>query len=96
MAYGPDQMLAVYAARGKVNNVNNAATPAPGDMRSYVHLNNGTAAANAVNALPHPGPTGNGNGSLGVPQQARNAGARMSSSSDMSTYSDGDAVGEAK
>jgi hypothetical protein len=89
VAYGPDQMLAVYAARGKVNSPAMAASPstasgpipaprptakrllsnltkrnddntvpAPqaGEMRSFVHLHNGTASSAAVEALPAPGP----------------------------------------
>lgn len=108
--YGPDQMLAVYAARGKVNAspVNTPGAPAvppsapapaalapskirrflsrkdknardelapplpsatldtpravaspspePVSMRSYVHLNQGTASASAIGSLPPPGP----------------------------------------
>lgn len=112
VAYGPDQMLAVYAQRGKVNAspVNTppvappppaatkpsrpsamkrllsrkdiasgrktptgrktpsgretpvlgdrgaAPSPEPMSMRSYVHLNNGTMSAAAVDNLPPPGP----------------------------------------
>ena len=74
VAYGPDQMLAVYAARGKVssstapiprlltavNPVSSTMPPAPtpGDMRSYVHLNRGTVSSTVVDALPAPGPRG--------------------------------------
>ncbi|WVW81614.1 hypothetical protein I302_103609 [Kwoniella bestiolae CBS 10118] len=107
VAYGPDQMLAVYAARGKVANsapstptfgtapqAQNVAqpkptasrqnsgmrlltslggkknsedstgsmpppsAPAPGDMRSFVHLNNGTVSSSVIDALPAPGPRG--------------------------------------
>lgn len=106
--YGPDQMLAVYAARGKASSPEPSAsvaspppvaksgirrlltrkesgrasgratptgrqtpsgrqTPAPDprgespepvSMRSYVHLNNGTASSQVVDALPPPGPPG--------------------------------------
>jgi hypothetical protein len=70
VAYGPDQMLAVYAARGKVASstspiprLHTASSampppPTPGDMRSYVHLNRGTVSATVVDALPPPGPRG--------------------------------------
>lgn len=102
--YGPDQMLAVYAARGKASSpepsnpppvaksgirrlltrkesgrASGRATPTgrqtpsgrqtpagdargespePVSMRSYVHLNNGTASSQVVDALPPPGPPG--------------------------------------
>lgn len=75
VAYGPDQMLAVYAARGKVassttpipnpRHIQMPPAPAAGDMRSYVHLNKGTVSAMVVDALPHPGP-GPGQGPLAV------------------------------
>ena len=71
------------------------AAPAPGDMRSYVHLNNGTISSNAINALPYPGPRAQGSASganLDVPQ----ARTRMSSASDVSAYSEDDQVGEAR
>ncbi|OCF41762.1 hypothetical protein I317_04466 [Kwoniella heveanensis CBS 569] len=108
VAYGPDQMLAVYAARGKVSPAGSPSTPtfgassssaaapasvpqprpapskqnsamrvltslgkkgndestpppsapAPGDMKSFVHLNNGTVSSAVVDALPAPGPRG--------------------------------------
>lgn len=105
VAYGPDQMLAVYAARGKVSAspippmptqtqsgmrqmFNNA--PAPGDMRSYVHLNTGTVSSAAVEALPHPGPSA----TLTVPTGKT---SRLSGASDASNYSDdAENVGEAK
>ncbi|CAD6576150.1 MAG: hypothetical protein TREMPRED_001590 [Tremellales sp. Tagirdzhanova-0007] len=74
VAYGPDQMLAVYAARGKVSSstapiprmltalkpVSSTMPPPPtaGDMRSYVHLNRGTVSSTVVDALPAPGPRG--------------------------------------
>ncbi|WWD22232.1 hypothetical protein CI109_106723 [Kwoniella shandongensis] len=106
VAYGPDQMLAVYAARGKVSPSPTPSTPtfsaaplaqnlappkptatrqnsgmrlltslgkkanddaaampppaapAPGDMRSYVHLNRGTVSSAVIDALPPPGPRG--------------------------------------
>jgi hypothetical protein len=90
VAYGPDQMLAVYAARGKVNSPamvaspstasgpipaprptakrllsnltkrnddNTVPVPQSGEMRSFVHLHNGTASSAAVEALPAPGPS---------------------------------------
>ena len=96
VAYGPDQMLAVYAARGKVSAApnmpmyNNApSAPAPGDMRSYVHLNTGTVSSAAVEALPHPGPSS----SLAVPAKQN---ARLSGASEASAYSEDAEVGEAK
>ncbi|WWC97240.1 hypothetical protein V866_004119 [Kwoniella sp. B9012] len=113
VAYGPDQMLAVYAARGKVaggapstptfgtaplsqnvaqpkptasrqnsgmrlltslggkknsedstsssapaGSMPSPSAPAPGDMRSFVHLNNGTVSSAVIDALPAPGPRG--------------------------------------
>lgn len=102
VAYGPDQMLAVYAARGKVSATPMPSLPAPGDMRSYVHLNTGTVSSAAVQGLPAPGPrhgAGSGSGSsasgtLGVPTTRSNA--RMSGSSEVSTYSEDADVGEAK
>jgi hypothetical protein len=102
VAYGPDQMLAVYAARGKVSATPMPPLPAPGDgdMRSYVHLNTGTVSSAAVEALPAPGPRhgsgsgSSGSGSLIVPGTRSNA--RMSGSSEVSTYSDDAEVGEAK
>jgi len=74
VAYGPDQMLAIYAARGKVSGSTQPIPrlmtglkapasampppPTPRNMRSYVHLNGGTVSATVVNALPPPGPRG--------------------------------------
>lgn len=88
VAYGPDQMLAVYAARGKVSA---PSVPAPNEMRSFVHLNTGTVSSAAIEALPPPGP----NGSLAVPASGR-ADARLSGASETSAYSDDAEVGEAK
>ncbi|ORX34528.1 hypothetical protein BD324DRAFT_653301 [Kockovaella imperatae] len=84
--YGPDQMLAVYAQRKAGTPM--ASAPAPGDMRSFVHLNNGTMSSNAVNALPHPGPKYN---NLAVPPNGKG----QTRNSDGSAYSE-DAVGEAR
>ncbi|KAK8845295.1 hypothetical protein IAR55_006008 [Kwoniella newhampshirensis] len=150
VTYGPDQMLAVYAARGKVSpsttpstpafntaplaqniavpkptatrqnsamrvltslgkKVNDdaaamppPAAPAPGDMRSYVHLNRGTVSSAVVDALPPPGPRGvtsptgeRPSNGLNIPGSA----TRQSGMSDGSRYSqevEDDQVGEAK
>jgi len=96
VAYGPDQMLAVYAARGKVSASPMPALPAPGDMRSLVHLNTGTMSSAAVGALPAPGPRSGS--SLAVPTlgSTGRANARQSESSEISTYSEDADVGEAK
>lgn len=110
--YGPDQMLAVYAARGQASSPEprgvaspppvaksgirrlltrkesgrasgrqtptgrqtpsgrqtpaqdaRGESPEPVSMRSYVHLNNGTASSQVVDSLPPPGPPGRGGGS---------------------------------
>ena len=92
VAYGPDQMLAVYAARGKVSAAPMPALPAPGDMRSFVHLNTCTMSSAAVGALPAPGPHGS---SLSVPTLASTgrSNARLSGSSEISTYSEDADVG---
>jgi hypothetical protein len=123
VAYGPDQMLAVYAARGKVNSPVTAASPplasgpiaaprptakrllsnltkrsddstvpAPqsGGMRSFVHLNNGTASSAAVDALPAPGP-----GGLKPPMGRGRSNTTVERNSDISTYSE-DHVGSAQ
>ena len=128
VAYGPDQMLAVYAARGKVTaspmppmptgnnpkggmrllgNLGNKRdetalqstmpnAPSPGDMRSYVHLNTGTAASSAVGALPQPGPQTPSSLSIPTPSGSWNN-VRKSSASVDSTYSDdAEHVGEAR
>ena len=94
--YGPDQMLAVYAARGKPTGTMpmpsptprgfSPSAPAPGDMRSYVHLNNGQVSSNAMHNYP-----GQSGQNLGVPT----TGTRMSSASDVSAYSE-EEVGEAR
>jgi hypothetical protein len=126
VAYGPDQMLAVYAARGKVNSPspsapaasgpipaprptakrllsnltkrneeNTAPVPQSGEMRSFVHLHNGTASSAAVEALPAPGPLA-GTGLKPPMTRARsNTVARQSSVSQGSTYSE-DHVGSAQ
>ena len=94
VAYGPDHMLAVYAARGKVSASPMPSLPAPGDMRSLVHLNTGTVSSAAVGALPAPGPRNGSNGSLVVPTSESNP--RLSGSSETSTYSEEADVGEAK
>lgn len=52
-------------AGGKKNDNDKEAMPpppAPGDMRSYVHLNNGVVSSAVVDALPHPGPVIGGRG----------------------------------
>jgi hypothetical protein len=130
VAYGPDQMLAVYAARGKVNspsmspspaasgpipaprptakrllsnltkrNDDNAApVPQSGEMRSFVHLHNGTASSAAVEALPAPGPQAQAGNGLMPPTMTRarsNSVARQSGASQASDYSD-DHVGSAQ
>lgn len=136
VAYGPDQMLAVYAARGKVNSpapdsmpaaatagpssgpiaqprptakrllsnltkrgddhAGPAPAPAPtGEMRSFVHLNNGTVSSAAVDAMPAPGPQGG----LRPPMTGRarsNTTTRRSGASENSTYSDDHQVGNAQ
>ncbi|WWC85630.1 uncharacterized protein L201_000496 [Kwoniella dendrophila CBS 6074] len=152
VAYGPDQMLAVYAARGKVspsgtpstptfgNDVQNqsqnqmkpptatrqnsgmrlltsfkrnpsedsttspvnvtspVSAPAPGDMRSFVHLNNGTVSSAIIDALPAPGPRGvtsPTNEKLSAPSGK----TRASGLSDGSRYSQGaddEDIGEAQ
>lgn len=138
VAYGPDQMLAVYAARGKVNSPAPAASPvmpsaasgssaaiaqprptakrllsnltkrndehvspantlapaAPSDMRSLVHLNNGTVSVRAVEEMPRLPPTGG----LRPPVATRarsNSTVRASGASDGSAYSE-DHVGSAQ
>lgn len=115
VAYGPDQMLAVYAARGKVaatpmpplptasNGMrqlykHEPSAPAPGDMRSYVHLNTGTVSSAAVEALPHPGPGKSTGSSLTVPTlgSTGRSDQRLSGSSETSAYSEEADVGEAK
>ena len=114
VAYGPDQMLAVYASRGKVASSaapaqplrvltsNMPGAPAPGDMRSYVHLNRGTVSATVVDALPPPGPRGATSPSptnerpgmaLRVPTQP---GSRMSGASETSAYSEEGEIGNAQ
>ncbi|ORY31992.1 hypothetical protein BCR39DRAFT_465186 [Naematelia encephala] len=129
VAYGPDQMLAVYAARAKSGNPaalsptmtgpaaaaipvpkptatrqNSAmrvltnlgkkdkedkeipSAPAPGDMKSYVHLNKGTASSAAVEALPLPGGrNGSGSGSSLTPDAPARA---VSMASEGSRYSE--------
>jgi len=130
VAYGPDQMLAVYAARGKINAattpspvtvpamnlapiaqpkpaatrqnsalrvlgslagkrneevVSPVSAPAPGDMKSFVHLNKGVVSSSVVDALPPPGPP-----SLNIPSASS-----KSRLSEGSSYSE-DGVGEAK
>jgi hypothetical protein len=135
VAYGPDQMLAVYAARGKVNGAAPAiipstsigplsipkpvatrqnsgmrllsnlgkkgedqaavtGVPAPGDMKSFVHLNNGVVSSSAVEALPLPGPQGAAN--LTIPGSGTGKRSRMSGGSEGSSYSEDGEVGEAK
>lgn len=137
VAYGPDQMLAVYAARGKVNNGasasgpstaspsapilapalgtstsqsrpsakrllsnltkrnDDASAPAPApaqtDMKSFVHLNNGTVSSAVVDALPLPGPSAGTAAGLRVPEGK----SRLSGASDGSEYSEKD-VGSAQ
>ncbi|RSH90539.1 hypothetical protein EHS25_001144 [Saitozyma podzolica] len=135
VAYGPDQMLAVYAARGKVSGATTPATSvptvgkkqgiriltnfggkkddstnvpapspvaqsaAPGEMRSYVHLNRGTVSSAVVDALPPPGPPGAGSPTLRVPPPSGRARSntvnRQSEASFGSTYSDNN-VGHAQ
>ncbi|WWC67002.1 uncharacterized protein I206_100909 [Kwoniella pini CBS 10737] len=143
VAYGPDQMLAVYAARGKVSpsvtpstptfgtaptaqnlpapkpvatrqnsggmrlfgkknlsedstSENAPAAPAPGDMRSFVHLNNGTVSSAIIDALPAPGPRGVTSPTgerLGAPSGQ----GRVSGMSDGSRYSQAEEdIGEAQ
>jgi hypothetical protein len=128
VAYGPDQMLAVYAARGKANTTTTSnpqpspthlapiaqpkpvatrqnsgmrllgnlgkrdeatspspvpvSAPAPGDMKSFVHLNNGVVSSSVVDAYEP---------ALAVP----GAGAGKSRLSEGSAYSE-EEVGEAK
>ena len=128
VAYGPDQMLAVYAARGKVNSPamvaspstasgpipaprptakrllsnltkrnddNTVPLPQSGEMRSFVHLHNGTASSAAVEALPAPGPQ-NSTGLKPPMGRARsNTVLRRSDASQGSTYSE-DHVGSAQ
>jgi hypothetical protein len=123
VAYGPDQMLAVYAARGKVNSPamvaspstasgpipaprptakrllsnltkrnddNTVPVPQSGEMRSFVHLHNGTASSAAVEALPAPGP------SSGLkPPMGRARSNTVMRQSNGSTYSE-DHVGSAQ
>ncbi|WVR03310.1 hypothetical protein IAU60_000301 [Kwoniella sp. DSM 27419] len=149
VAYGPDQMLAVYAARGKVASAgpstptfgtgpaptlappvsqlkptatrqNSAmrvltslgkkanddasmpppSAPAPGDMRSFVHLNNGTVSSAVVDALPPPGPRGVTSPTGERPSTGLTVpGSRASGASDGSRYSqveDNQNAGEAK
>lgn len=138
VAYGPDQMLAVYAARGKVNSPSPSGTPAalpqasgssaapisqprptakrllsnltkrgedhhvpattPGsgtaEMRSLIHLNNGTASSAAVDALPPPGPQGGLRPPIGRSRSTTTT-VRASGASQGSAYSD-DHIGSAQ
>ena len=133
VAYGPDQMLAVYAARGKVNSPAPAASPVmpsaatgssgpiaqprptakrllsnltkrseeqvapapapPAEMRSMVHLNNGTVSVRAVDQMAPLGPTGG----LRPPAttRARSNTTTQRGASDGSAYSE-DHVGSAQ
>lgn len=92
VAYGPDQMLAVYAARGKVNGTAIPALPSPSiqtpqpqqgkSVMGYFKKANNTQSTTDVNGLSVP--------------QGNKAAVRMSGQSEMSTYSDDADVGEAK
>ena len=94
--YGPDQMLAVYAARGKVAS---SPAPIPGDMRSFVHLNRGTVSATVVDALPAPGPRGSSTLRIPmpIPMPRGRSNTMMSRASEGSSYSmHDDEIGNAK
>ena len=134
VAYGPDQMLAVYAARGKVNSPAPAASPVmpsaasgssgpiaqprptakrllsnltkrsdehvapapapPAEMRSLVHLNNGTVSVRALDQMAPLGPTGG----LRPPAttRARSNTTTQRGASDGSAYSEDHHVGSAQ
>ncbi|EIW67890.1 hypothetical protein TREMEDRAFT_40028 [Tremella mesenterica DSM 1558] len=127
ITYGPDQMLAVYAARAKsqaqgplipekpqpnrqnsgmrlltslgkknADNTGNVTSPtslmppppAPGDMKSYVHLNRGTVPANIVESMPHPGPPSAGLSPGIAISGGRGRSGTVTRQSDASAYSD--------
>ena len=119
--YGPDEMLAVYAARAKSQAAGPATVPTvtekpqpvrqnsamrlfpslggkknadaslmpppptPQDMKSMVHLNNGTVSSSVVDAMPHPGPPSGGLAPQSAGGRTRSNTLRQS---DASAYSD--------
>jgi hypothetical protein len=77
----------------KRNDDNTVPVPQSGEMRSFVHLHNGTASSAAVEALPAPGPSTGLKPPMG--RARSNTVARRSDASQGSTYSE-DHVGSAQ